>query len=164
MLSGIPSMPYQLVKEELVEDSLLGQNLVKDALQGTLLVKGSFSGKRSCIIEEKGCKLRLKGCGNGPEKGFDLLPIEFKEDSQEIRGCVFHNSAFREQYFCNFIQKSLKEATFIPIANTAYRVLKYSDNLSQESDEVFVNEYPQIQKYCSVFKTLGDKRLGTHLL
>ena len=40
--------------------------------------------------------------------------------------------------------------------NEPIGVFKYSENMGEE----VVNEFSKIGKYCGVFKTYGDKRLG----
>jgi len=60
----------------------------------------------------------------------------------------------------------------IPCANLLVGFWKYdkvlnilpNDNVKKEDIPVLENQVPEIDKYCGIFRTLGDKRLRTHLL
>ena len=59
------------------------------------------SGKRSAILidtSDHQSFIRLKGCGN-LEQGFPLEPMAFPMDSDEVRGCQFINTVYREMEF-----------------------------------------------------------------
>ena len=131
---------------------------------------GIKSGKRSCIIKGKtGDFYRLKGCGN-LKSGFTLLENEnyqfFKKF--EIRGCQFENNVFRELYYSHKVNEFLKKYNMY-CANIPIGYFKYSNDIKFIDDSLnqknkIINEAPEVDKYCSIFKTLGDRRLGTHLL
>ena len=130
---------------------------------------GIKSGKRSSIIKNKGKLYRLKGCGN--EKfGFTLLKSEndsiFKKI--EIRGCQFENNVFRELYYSYKINELLKKYNLF-CSNIPIGYFKYDKNIkfiedTLNKDNIIINEVQEIDKYCSIYETLGDRRLGCHLL
>ena len=130
---------------------------------------GITSGKRSCIIKSKtGEFLRLKGCGNY-KSGFTLLKYEkdlsFKKI--EIRGCQFKNTVFRELYYSYKVNEILKKYNMY-CANIPLGYFKYDKDIKFVEESLnkkkIINKAPEIDKYCSIYKTLGDRRLGTHLL
>jgi len=61
---------------------------------------GFASGKRSAILVDTNNQsfIRLKGCGN-LDQGFPLEPMTYPMDSEEVRGCQFKNTVFREMHF-----------------------------------------------------------------
>ena len=131
---------------------------------------GIMSGKRSSIIKGKDGKFyRLKGCGNY-KKGFTILEnyndINFTK--KEIRGCQFENNVFRELFYSYKIHKLLKKNNMF-CANIPIGYFKYNNDIkfkdeSLNDKNIIINEVPEIDKYCSIYETLGDRRLGTHLL
>jgi len=131
---------------------------------------GITSGKMSCIIKSKtGEFLKLKGCGNY-KSGFTLLKYEkdlsFKKI--EIRGCQFENTVFRELYYSHKVNEILKKYNMycanIPLGYFKYdKDIKFVEEFLNKKNKI-INEASEIDKYCSIFKTLGDKRLGAHLL
>ena len=131
---------------------------------------GIMSGKRSAILKGKSGKLyRLKGCGNY-KSGFTLLEDDNRDIFKkiEIRGCQFENNVFRELYYSEKINEILKKNNIpgsnIPVGYFKYdKNIKFIDNSLNEDNEI-KNEVPEIDKYCSIYETLGDRRLGSHLL
>ena len=131
---------------------------------------GITSGKRSCIIKGKtGEFYRLKGCGNY-KQGFTIIKNEsYKSFTKiEIRGCQFENNVFRELYYSYKVNEFLKKYNMY-CANIPIGYFKYSNEIKFIDDSLnlknkIINEAPEIDKYCSIYKTLGDRRLGTHLL
>ena len=131
---------------------------------------GIMSGKRSAIIKGKSGKFyRLKGCGNY-KKGFTLLEDDNSDIFKkiEIRGCQFENNVFRELYYSNkineILEKNHMKGSNIPVGYFKYdKNLKFINNLLNEDNKI-INEVPEIDKYCSIYETLGDRRLGSHLL
>ena len=131
---------------------------------------GIKSGRRSSIIKNKNGKFyRLKGCGN-EKLGFTLLKNEndsfFKKI--EIRGCQFENNVFRELYYSYKINELLKKYNLF-CSNIPIGYFKYDKNLkfiedSLNKDNIIINEVQEIDKFCSIYETLGDRRLGCHLL
>ena len=54
-------------------------------------------------------------------------------------------------------------------ANIPIGYFKYSNDIKFIDDSLnkknkIINEVPEVDKFCSIYKTLGDRRLGTHLL
>ena len=181
-LPCIPETNIKINKKEekkTVDNDLFKYPLIKFNLKMNKLSKefekvnkfiGITSGKRSCIIKSKtGEFLRLKGCGNY-KSGFTLLKYEkdlsFKKI--EIRGCQFENTAFRELYYSYKVNEILKKYNMY-CANIPLGYYKYDKDIkfveeSLNNKNKIINEAPEIDKYCSIYKTLGDRRLGTHLL
>ena len=129
-----------------------------------------MSGERSAIIKSKSGKLyRFKGWGSF-KNGFTLFENEneYIFNKVEIRGCQFENNVFRELYYTDFINEILKKNNIVP-CNIPIGYYKYDNDLkfidnSLEKENIIKNEVPEISKYCSIYETLGDRRLGTHLL
>lgn len=109
------------------------------------------SGKRSGIMQDGERFLRLKGCGN-LQFGFNKELTAYPEGLYEIRGCCFEHTALREQYMCWTINEILKQVGFC------------SGNLPREFWRYRSSELEQIPKFCGVFETLGEQRLGSHLI
>ena len=130
------------------------------------------SGHRSAIIKDEKTRnfYRLKGCGND-EIGFNLLKGEgfFKEFN--TRGSQYDCTCSRELFFSEKVNKCLEKDGFL-CANIPIGFWKYDKNLYILSNDKIDNEnipklenaVPEIEKYCGIYKTLGDKRLRTHLL
>ena len=181
-LPCIPETSIKINKTEekkTVDNDLFKYPLIKFNLKMNKLSKefekvnkfiGITSGKRSGIIKSKtGEFLRLKGCGNY-KSGFTLLKYEkdlsFKKI--EIRGCQFENTAFRELYYSYKVNEILKKYNMY-CANIPLGYYKYDKDIkfveeSLNNKNKIINEAPEIDKYCSIYKTLGDRRLGTNLL
>ena len=131
---------------------------------------GIMSGERSALIKDNSGKFyRFKGCGSF-KNGFTLFENENKEifNKIEIRGCQFENNVIRELYYTDIINEILKKNNIvpcnIPIGFFQYNNdIKFIDNSLAEED-IINNEVPEVNKYCSIYETLGDRRLGTHLL
>ena len=84
-------------------------------------------------------------------------------DSLEIRGCMFYNTAIQELYMSGHITKILSEYG-IECANRPIGFWEYPrENQIYEQNNI-KNESPDIEKICTVFETLGEKRAGTHLI
>ena len=109
------------------------------------------SGKRSAILPSDSACLRLKGCGN-LEAGFPREPMAYPESSYEIRGCCFFNTVIREQYLTWLVNESLSNFGFFT-GNTPREYWKYKEG-----------DFDLIDKFCGVFETFGEKRLGSHLI
>lgn len=145
--------------ESLLLPSLPCQDLhnAKQPYFGTGYIKkqswrcGIKSGKRSALFLDGDRILRLKGCGNLTE-GFTVEPMAYPEDKKEIRGCCFQNTVIREQFMTWKINQALKSECY------------FTGNIPLKYWEYQTSEYPLIEKYCGVFVTLGEKRLGSHLL
>jgi len=166
-------------KKQAIKNNLFTNPLIKFNLNMNKLSKefekvnkfiGITSGKRSCIIKCKtGEFLRLKGCGNY-KNGFTLLEYEndlpFKKI--EIRGCQFENTVFRELYYSYKVNEILKKygmyCANVPLGYFKYdKDIKFIEESLNEKNKI-INKVPEVDKYCSIYKTLGDRRLGSHLL
>ncbi|OMJ67500.1 hypothetical protein SteCoe_35324 [Stentor coeruleus] len=141
----LPALPCQDLLDSKL--SYLGIGYLK-AQSG---ISGIKSGKRSALIPDGDRFLRLKGCGNLTE-GFTIEPMVYPEDKKEIRGCCFQNTVIREQFMTWKINQALKSEGY------------FTGNIPLKYWEYQTSEYSLIKKYCGVFVTLGEKRLGSHLL
>ena len=72
----------------------------------------------------------------------------------EIRGCCFKHTALTEQHMSAVISDILSKVN-VPVGNRPIGLWHYQ----------FPSEpLPRIAKYCGLFETLGEKRVGSHLL
>lgn len=109
---------------------------------------GVASGARSALIKVSGTWFRLKGCGDW-DKGFTVR--QNHGGWRDIRGCAFEHTAKREL----FVTESLK--SLMPQSVSCNRAVAYA----------FYQELPLGPHFvptCIVERTLGDRRLGTHVL
>ena len=90
-------------------------------------------------------------------------------DSLELRGCHYQHTVRRELYMTKKIEKILEKYE-IPCGNKSLGFWKYFQdsenehpNLQQYYNFNLKNECVEIDKYCGVFETIGEKRLSTHL-
>ena len=117
---------------------------------------GYKSGIRSALIYDNKLNtwFRLKGCGNN-DKGFIYQCVnDGRLPLIEVRGCSFKHTTFIEMNMTNIINNAFNEYK-IPSGNVPilwYKYIKYDSYLTK------------ISPYCSVFQTLGNKRLGDHIL
>ena len=131
-------------------------------------LNGVMSGERSAIIKAKNGKFyRLKGCGDY-KKGFTSKDNGFDFKKINIWGCQLKNNAVRELYYTYKINEILKknniEVSNIPIGFWKYsHDLKFIDDFLNEKN-VIENFACDIDKYCTIYETISDKRLGNHLL
>lgn len=112
---------------------------------------GIASGRRSAILIEEGKMFRLKGCGNDTD-GFVVNDMQYPQNGKELRGCCFEQTALREQHMSYKISEILTSSGYL-IGNAPIRIWQYSSST-----------LPSLPKFCGVFETLGEKRLGSHLL
>ena len=78
------------------------------------------------------------------------------------------NNVFRELYYTYKINEILKknniEVSNIPIGFWKYgHDLKFLNDVLNEKN-IIENSAKDIDKYCSIYETISDKRLGNHLL
>jgi hypothetical protein len=119
------------------------------------------SGRRSAIMKDNGRMIRLKGCGN-EYIGFNLAEVvDIGPEHKEIRGSQFKNSCLREQYMTHFVNKLLQEKGLI-CGNVPIGFYKYSNEYNKDFSTL-KNEALLIDKYCGLFYTNGEKRLGCDL-
>ena len=176
----IPETQIHFINKNLKEDEkenidfFLNQPLIKtkEIKDYIPCFKCIQSGHRSAVIKDPktGIYYRLKGCGND-DLGFNLLKSEGYLEEYNTRGSQFVSTCFRELYYSERINEELKKIN-IPCANLPVGFWKYDKNLNilynekvkKEDIPVLQNQIPEIDKYCGIFRTLGDKRLRTHLL
>jgi hypothetical protein len=120
--------------------------------------QGVQSGKRSAVVECEGKRYRLKGCGN-LEQGFVVENMAFPEGGRELRGCCFDQTLARELYMSHLISEVLQPYG-LEVGNRPIGYWKYESDPS----ETVQFELPLIEKYCGIYETMGEKRLGSHLL
>ena len=73
----------------------------------------------------------------------------------EVRGCCFKHTALTEQHMSTVISDILSKFN-IPVGNRPVGLWHYQQLLGEP--------LPRIAKYCGLFETLGEKRVGSHLL
>eukprot|EP00298_Acanthocystis_sp_HF-20_P016892 c21618_g2_i1.p1 GENE.c21618_g2_i1~~c21618_g2_i1.p1 ORF type:complete len:755 (-),score=269.09 c21618_g2_i1:58-2058(-) len=115
---------------------------------------GIASGRRSALVKLKGKWYRLKGCGD-LEDGF---PVAFNGDNGEksVRGCLFEHTVSRELYMATKVEEALKKSGIGCSAILPIGWYKY------ESCTDWI--LPKVIRYCGVYETIGDRRLGDHLI
>ena len=155
-------------------DFFLNQPLIKskEIKNYSKYYKCIISGHRSALIKDPktGYYYRLKWCGN-EELGFNLEKRKTCFIQYNSRGSQYDCTCFRELYFTDIIDKNLKKINF-KCANIPIGFWKYDKNLNILPDEkvkndeipIIENAIPEIDKYCSIFLTIGERRLRTHLL
>jgi len=178
----VPVVPEPLIKfkndslkddENEKADNILSQPLIKaKEIKDYPCVKCIVSGHRSAVVKDpkSGNYYRLKGCGND-ELGFNKLKSELFIVEYSTRGSQFDSTCFRELYYSGKVDESLKKIN-MRCANYPIGFWKYGkdlkilpkENIKLEDLPKLENEVPEIDKYCGIFRTLGDKRLRTHLL
>ena len=116
-------------------------------------LEGVASGIRSALVKARGKWFRLKGCGSRDE-GF---PVEAKGDKgeQTIRGCCFKHTAETELRMNQLVSEELAAAS-MDCANEALGSYCYSPQPAWP--------LPKISRFCAVFETCGNARMGDHLL
>ena len=154
-------------------DSILTQPLIKaKEIKDYPCYKCIISGHRSAVIKDPktGIYYRLKGCGND-ELGFNIQKTEGVIVEIVTRGSQYDSTCFRELYYSEKVDESLKKLN-IQCANLPVGFWKYDkdlhilpkENIKKEDIPNLENQVPEVDKYCGIFRTLGDKRLRTHLL
>ena len=154
-------------------DSILGQPLIKaKEIKDYPGFKCIISGHRSALIKDPktGIFYRLKGCGND-ELGFNIQKTEGVIIEIVTRGSQYDSTCFRELFYSEKVDENLKKIN-IRCANLPVGFWKYGkdlhilpkENIKKEDIPNLENQMPEVDKYCGIFHTLGDKRLRTHLL
>ena len=177
----IPETQIHFINKDLKEDEkentdfVFSQPLIKtkEIKDYSPCYKCLISGHRSALIKDPrtGKFYRLKGCGND-EIGFNLLKSEGYIEEYNTRGSQYISTCARELFFSEKVNELLLKKINIPCANLPVGFWKYDKNLyilpnekvKKEDIPVLENKIPEIDKYCGIFHTLGDKRLRTHLL
>lgn len=128
------------------------------------ILKAMASGVRSCVLKTAEGWFRLKGCGNFSD-GFIVREVadplvtadsEVKAVTRQVRGSAWLHTALRENYVLAQLAKALEPQGIIG-ANAAHGVYLYGPPNQPFGPAVSVPA-------CVVCKTLGDRRLGTHVL
>lgn len=121
--------------------------------------KAVVSGVRSCLVKIGKDWYRLKGAGNG-EEGFIVRVNENAAgdglSTREIRGSAFKHTALRELYMAGLLEKrhDIEEGANSPLGMFFY----------EHPNAPLGGEGTDFQPVCIVEKTLGDRRLGSHVL
>eukprot|EP01083_Nonionella_stella_P039608 107716_1 len=142
-------MESPLIKTEATDPSINAsiiaayQSGIRSAL---VCIKDDVNGKHTWY--------RLKGCGNNDDGYFPFECIDNGHSPYvQIRGCCFEHTTFRELKMTCDIATVLHKY-HVPSANEAYGWYQYD-----------MDKYcKKVIRTCTVFKTLGNKRLGDHLL
>ena len=178
----VPIVPETLIyfkNENLKDDenekinSILSQPLIKaKEIKDYPYYKCIISGHRSAVIKDPktGVYYRLKGCGND-ELGFNIKKTEGVMVEIVTRGSQYDSTCFRELFYSEKADENLKKLNF-RCANYPIGFWKYGkdlhilpkENIKIEDLPKLENQMPEVDKYCGIFRTLGDKRLRTHLL
>ena len=112
------------------------------------------SGARSALMRaDDGKWYRLKGCGNH-DKG--VVVRENAGGWRDLRGVAFVHTAARELYWTTRLATAIERT---PSANIALGRFLYS-----APNAPFGDKEPNLRPACVVHQTLGDRRLGTHVL
>ena len=176
----IPETQIHFINKNLKEDErektdfIFSQPLIKskEIKDYSPCYKCIISGHRSALVKDPktGKFYRLKGCGND-EVGFNLQKTDEYVLEITTRGSQYISTCPRELYFCEKVNEALKKIN-VPCANSPIGFWKYDKNLyilpnekvRKEDIPILENQIPEIDKYCGIFTTIGDKRLRTHLL
>jgi hypothetical protein len=121
--------------------------------QGQL--EGWQSGVRSALLRPRGSTtlFRLKGCGNQYE-GFPVRPVAVNPKLLTPRGSAFEHTALRELWMTHLVDEALATEGLLG-ANTPWGWFEY---------ELPDTPLPLVRRTCVVMRTLGNRRLGDHLL
>eukprot|EP00455_Lapot_gusevi_P023869 TRINITY_DN2478_c0_g1_i1.p1 TRINITY_DN2478_c0_g1~~TRINITY_DN2478_c0_g1_i1.p1 ORF type:complete len:528 (-),score=190.56 TRINITY_DN2478_c0_g1_i1:96-1592(-) len=156
VIPAIPSYDYQLSKSNDVSalPAQLQQPLLKVPQEDPAeKIPGVKSGVRSALVKLGGRWYRLKGCGNN-DQGFPVVPVSANPNLINIRGSSFSHTTAIELVMSQRIASILQSEGFL-CANASLGWFEYA--LPETSHE-------RVVRCCTVFETLGNKRLGDHLL
>jgi len=121
-------------------------------------LRGVASGTRSALAKVDGAWFRLKGCGNNDE-GFRVRVNPRRADGvawRDIRGSAFPKEALTELLMADRVARALA-ARGAAGANGAVAFARYAAPAELPLG-------PRFETACIVESTLGDRRLGTHVL
>ena len=160
-------------ENENIDNNILSQPLIKaKEIKNYPGLKCIISGHRSALIKDPKTRAfyRLKGCGND-ELGFNIQKKEEIIVEITTRGSQYDSTCFRELFYSEKLDEILKKYN-IHCANSPVGFWKYGkdlhilpkENIKKEDIPNLENQMPEIDKYCGIFRTLGDKSLRTHLL
>lgn len=115
------------------------------------------SGVRSCVFKLDGQWYRLKGCGNNDEGFIVQNDVNSeKEVTRQIRGSAWLHTAIRENFMAAHLASSMQSQGVLG-ANEAMGIYMYDAPNQPLGPSVSVPA-------CIIEKTLGDRRLGTHVM
>jgi hypothetical protein len=141
---------------------LLLHPMVKSASREVDVGVAFHSGRRSAIIRTSpGVYYRLKGCGD-LDAGFPVIPVVLDSSSPlpsgevQIRGAMFANTCATELAMSHEVEMAVRCIGFVA-ANSPVGWWQYT----LEGAEV---PFPEVQRCCGIFETVGDRRLFTHVL
>ena len=124
--------------------------------------KAYASGVRSAVVKIKEKWYRLKGCGNNDEgfivrhlKGGGGAVADPEMTTRYIQGSAFAATAARELHMTSMLDEKLQKQN-IPGCNKALGYYRYSAPNKPLGG--------RITPCCIVEETVGDRRLGTHVL
>ncbi|CAL1141600.1 unnamed protein product [Cladocopium goreaui] len=117
---------------------------------------GYASGIRSALVPLRAKWYRLKGCGNRTE-GFPVEKVGNKGE-WSLRGSCFQHTAWTELRMTQLVSRVLETAGF-DCANRPLGLYLY-----QPDPESGAWPHPEVERCCVVFETLGNARLGDHLI
>lgn len=121
--------------------------------------KAYGSGVRSTLVKVEGKWYRLKGSGNDDE-GFVVRQNAGSNDAppwRDVRGCAWLHTSLRALAMSSELEKALRPKG-IRCCNRPLGVYRYD-----EPNAPFGTS-PEMQPTCIVMETLGNRRLGTHVL
>lgn len=121
-------------------------------------ITGVASGTRSALVKADGVWYRLKGCGND-DCGFPIRTTNRRPGEtpwRDIRGCAFPHTALTELYMADRVASALAAVNSCG-ANKALGYMLYADHEHLPLGKQFPTA-------CILEETLGDRRLGTHVL
>ena len=189
-----PPLNPSMIEKDYFTLPCLSGGLVKTTEQGTIHGVRSGTRSAILFpdsIDPHYPSLRLKGCGNivtmdkqynhysfpgfplreimvGEDESHEIPAAEFIKSIRgndypynhlyEIRGCSFEHTALREMVFTAKIANILSNISR-KCGNYPLGITKYHPFEEEKSMETY-----SIDKYCSLFTTLGDKRLGANIL
>lgn len=91
-------------------------------------------------------------------EGFPTEPMGYPPEASEVRGAMFFSTVFRELYYTQ-LAGDIFEANQLLTGNRPLGVWKY-----EFSHPTLKNDHSaQIDRFCGLFETLGDRRLATNL-
>ncbi|CAJ1455438.1 unnamed protein product [Effrenium voratum] len=160
VLPGMPATDWQSEGSrdvwwppELKDMPMLKVPLSSSRAKAPSALRGVTSGIRSALVKVRGKWFRLKGCGNRDE-GF---PVEKVGNSGEesVRGCCFKHTTQTELCMTDMVDKVLSEAG-LDCANKPLGSYLY------QAEPAWM--LPKMTRHCVVFETLGNARLGDHLI
>lgn len=156
-------LPYQNPEWPYFElgSSPLVKTTQQDCMDWPGSIEGLASGIRSAVIPvaRNGKCYRLKGCGN-LHQGFPLQVQGDDGKSVSVRGCSFNHTTARELFMVGYLEVFCG----VNCGNRPVGFYRYPDKLPPTTNTEMKWEAAEIDKHCTVFETLGEKRLGDHLL